>query len=206
MGETFVKPSKSLLEAIDPGNSRFNEIPKFELAASVPALHSVGGLNCLGGGGIGAFRGNDFWQWTVEVSGCTLGNSLPHHWSGDSLTFTAGPQWIVHTLGRWSPHAHFRFGGQKITEEYLDPTKKNQVEATLPSGAPTHQYEYTEHWETTGFSLSVGAGLDVGINRGLAFRVANLEYVRSWLENVNGRNFDRSLRLTTGLVLRVGNW
>ena len=207
-GEMFLTPSKSLLDAVDSGTTVFNDIPKFEVSASVPASHSVGGLNCLGGGGIGALRANDFWQWTLEVSGCTLGNSLPHNWSGDSLTFTAGPQWIVHTLGRWSPHAHFRIGGQKITEEYLDPEKEKQVEASMPPGAnPTnYRYLYTQHWETTGLSLSVGGGLDVGINRGLALRVANLEYVRSWLGNLNGRNFDRSVRFSAGLVLRVGTW
>jgi hypothetical protein len=207
-GEMFLTSSKSLLDAVNPGAKGFNDVPKFEVAASLPAFHSVGGLNCLGGGGIGAFRATDFWQWTVEVSGCTLGNSLPHNWNGDSLTFTAGPQWIAHTSGRWSPHAHCRIGGQKITEEYLDSEKKKQVDAFMPPGAnPTnYRYLYTQQWETTGFSVSVGGGLDVGLNRGLALRVANLEYVRSWLGHLNGRDFNRSVRFSTGLVLRMGTW
>lgn len=65
---------------------------------------------------------------------------------------------------------------------------------------------YTRHWETTGFSLSVGGGLDVGLNRALALRVANVDYMRSWLGNLNGTNFDHALRFSTGLVLRVGTW
>ena len=208
-GEMYLRPSRSLSAATstDGNPSGFNVVPKFELTASVPSLHQLGGLNCLGGGGIAAFRATDFWQWTVEVGGCTLGNSLPSNWSGDSLTFTVGPQWIVHTMGRWSPHTHFRIGGQKVTERWVDP-ELPAVLSQLPVGTNTQKYYdlYTRHWETTGFSLSVGGGLDVAVNRALALRVAGLEYSRSWLGDLNGRNFDHGLRLSTGVVLRIGTW
>lgn len=205
----YLRPSRLLSAAVSTNGTPagFDVVPKFELVASVPSLHQLGGLNCLGGGGIGAFRATDFWQWTVEVGGCTLGNSLPSNWSGDSLTFTVGPQWIVHTAGRWSPHAHFRIGGQKVTEQWVDPALQ-EVLSQLPGGAQTQKYYdlYTRHWETTGFSLSVGGGLDVGLNRALALRVAGLDYTRSWLGDMNGRNFDHGFRLSTGVVLRVGTW
>ncbi len=55
-------------------------------------------------------------------------------------------------------------------------------------------------------SLSVGGGLDVAVNRALAVRVANIDYTRSWLGNVNGTNFERGFRLSTGIVLRIGTW
>jgi hypothetical protein len=209
-GELYLRSSEALNEAVSPEGhpEGFNTVPKFELAASVPGLYQVGGLNCLGGGGIGAFRATDFRQWTVEVSGCTLGNSLPPNWSGDSLTFTVGPQWIVHTAGRWSPHAHVRVGVQKITEEQLIPELQKQILSRVPKGADKGKYHdlYTRHWETTGFSMAVGGGLDVALNRALALRVANLDYTRSWLGNLNGRNFDHGLRFSTGIVLRVGTW
>ena len=208
-GEMELRPSRLLGAAVstDGNPAGFNVVPKFELVASVPSLHQLGGLNCLGGGGIAAFRATDFWQWTVEVGGCTLGNSLPRNWSGDSLTFTVGPQWIVHTAGRWSPHAHFRIGGQKVTERWVDPILP-EVLSQLPAGTKTQKYYdlYTRHWETTGFTLSVGGGLDVGLNRALALRVAGLDYTRSWLGDLNGRNFDHGLRISTGIVLRLGTW
>jgi hypothetical protein len=209
-GELYLRPSEALNEAVSPEGhpEGFETVPKFELAASVPGLYQVGGLNCLGGGGIGAFRATDFRQWTVEVSGCTLGNSLPPNWSGDSLTFTVGPQWIVHTAGRWSPHAHVRVGLQKITEEQINPELQKQIFSRVPIGADKGKYHdlYTRQWETTGFSMAVGGGLDVALNRALALRVANLDYTRSWLGNLNGRNFDHGLRFSTGIVLRVGTW
>jgi hypothetical protein len=209
-GEIYLRRSESLAAAVSPeGKSGgFSVVPKFELAASLPILYQIAGLNCLGGGGIGSFRATDLRQWTVEVSGCTLGNSLPPNWSGDSLTFTVGPQWIVHTAGRWSPHAHFRVGVQKITEEHINPQLEKVVLAKVPQGADKHKYHdlYTKNWETTGFSMALGGGLDVALNRALALRVANLDYTRSWLGDLNGRNFDHGLRLSTGIVLRIGTW
>ena len=207
-GELYLRDSKSLMDAVSDKSSNLDVVPRFEIAASVPGVQRLGNLSCVGGGGTAAFRANDFWQWTLEVSGCTLGVSLPAYSSGDSLTFTAGPQWIVHTAGRWSPHAHFRIGGQKITEEKINPMKRKQVLSGLTPNADPDSYHrlFTQHWETTGLSISAGAGMDIAINRALAVRVANLEYLRSWVGNVNGNNFDRGLRLTTGLVLRLGNW
>jgi hypothetical protein len=210
-GEMFLRPSRSLEQAVDPADNPggFNVVPKFEIAATLPSVYQTGGLSCLGGGGIGAFRAGDFWQWTAEVSGCTLGNSLPSNWSGDSLTFTFGPQWIVHTAGRWSPHAHFRVGGQKITTQYQRPKTDEQALPPMKSdGVKTGGFEAftTQNYETTGLSMSIGGGLDIGLNRALAVRVANLDYTHSWLADLNGRNFDEGFRFTTGLVLRLGTW
>ena len=206
-GLMHLQPSQSLLRAVSPHEHKtgFNEVPKFELTGAVPSFYRLGKLMCLGGEGVAAFRATDAWQWTGAVGGCTLGNSLPTNWSGDSLTFTAGPQWILHSTGRWSPHVHFRIGGQKITEELEDPIKKQQI---LSAGEilSDHRDLYVKHWESTGLSLSVGGGLDVAINRGLALRVANLEYMRSWLGKMNGTDLDHGVRFSTGLVLRVGTW
>ena len=54
--------------------------------------------------------------------------------------------------------------------------------------------------------MAPGGRLDVALNRALALRVANLDYTRSWLGDLNGRNFDHGLRLSTGIVLRIGTW
>jgi hypothetical protein len=204
----YLRHSRSLSSAVSSdANVGDSMVPKFELTATLPSIRQVGGLACIGGGGIGAFRVTEFWQWTVEVSGCTLGNSLPSNWSGDSLTFTTGPQWIVHTAGRWSPHAHLRMGGQKVTELWENPKLRTLLSQLPPGTDPSKYYDlYTRHWETTGFSLSAGGGLDVALNRALAVRVAGIDYTRSWLGDINGRRFDQGLALSTGLVLRIGTW
>lgn len=184
-------------------------IPKFEIAATLPSVMNIGGLSCLGGGGVAGFKVSDNWQWTAEISGCTLGNSsLPQNWSGDSLTFTTGPQWIRHTESRWSPHAHLRLGGQKITEQDADPQKRQAITNLLPPGAQLNPYYdfFTTNYESTALSLSLGGGLDYRLYPGLALRVASLDYVHSWLDPVHGTDFNSGVRFTTGVVLRLGTW
>jgi hypothetical protein len=189
----------------EPAQTEFPVVPKFEMAAAVPELMRFGNLSCWGGGGVAGFRVTDSWQWSLEVSGCTLGESLPTNWSGDQLSWTTGPQWIRHSESRWSPHAHFRVGGQKITEKQVDP----QVLSWVGGPPPLTDGENSEgqkHWESTGFSMSMGGGLDMRVTRAFAWRFANFDYVRSWLGQLNGVNFDHGFRLSMGVVLRVGTW
>jgi len=166
----------------------------------------MGGQSCLGGSGVVGFRIDDSWQWTAEVGGCNLATSLPKHWGGDSLIFNTGPQWIMHNSSRWSPHAHFRAGGQKITRDYCE------VEGVHPDGlfvgkpCKSEPSFHAQHYESTGVSISAGGGLDIKLNNALAVRVANLDYMYSWLQPVAGTDYNRGLRFTTGIVLRVGTW
>jgi hypothetical protein len=193
-------------ESANLGTFMLPLVPKFELTAAMPSYTRMGPDYCLGGSGVGAFRLSDFWQWTLEVGGCTLGNSLPHHWSGDSLIFHMGPQWIMHNSSRWSPHAHFRVGGQKITEEYCAVPEKSPGGLIYGTPCKSEPNQRAQHYESTGFSISTGAGLDVKLNSALAIRVANLDYMYSWLHPVAGTDYNQGVRFTTGLVLRIGTW
>jgi len=200
-GQLYVRPSSPLRDVEQ------SPVPKFELAAELPGTLQWHSGSCLGGSAVGAMRLTESWQWTLQVGGCAMRN-MPRTWSGDSLTFTTGPQWIVHTAGRWSPHAHLRLGGQKVAQEYLDPELKETAITNLPPGTKpnTVHDQYARDFETTGFSMSAGGGLDLALHPALSVRVANLEYVRSWLGQLNGANFDRGFRFSTGIVLRIGTW
>jgi hypothetical protein len=200
-GELYVRA-----ESPSSGTFMLPLVPKFELTAAMPSYMRMGPDYCVGSSGIGGFRLNDFWQWTLEVGGCTLGNSLPHHWSGDSLIFHTGPQWIMHNSSRWSPHAHFRVGGQKITEEYCAVPDKFPGGLMLGTPCKSEPNLRAQHYESTGFSISTGAGLDVKLNNALAIRVANVDYMYSWLHPVAGTDYNQGVRFTTGLVLRIGTW
>jgi hypothetical protein len=183
------------------------QVPSFELTATLPSVFQFNRLSCVGGGGVGAFRLADSWQWTAEVSGCTFGN-FENNWSGDSLTFSTGPQWISYNSSRWSPHFSMRLGGQKITQQHVDPVIKQRVLNSLPLGKRVKDVsdQYTTHFETTGLSLVISGGTDFRLNRALALRLANVEYVRSWLDPINGYDLNQGYRVSTGLVLRMGTW
>ena len=62
-----------------------------------------------------------------------------------------------------------------------------------------------EHQEN-GFAVAVGGGMDLVVNRALAWRIGNLEYTHSWLPNVDQIHASEGVRFTSGLTLRIGTW
>jgi hypothetical protein len=163
--------------------------------------------SCAGGGSSAAIRVADEWQIVVAVNGCKM-LDLPANLSGDSLTYMVGPRWTPSTSGRWNPHAQFLVGGTKLTQELLDVEKRAEVIAELyPKKLDNAQHSlYTQQYETNGFAIAAGTGVDYKINNALAFRVASLDYSRSWSNDLNGVNYSNGLQFTTGLVLRMGTW
>jgi len=180
-------------------------IPKVEIVASMPSIIRYGDLSCAGGTGVAAFRLSDSWQWTAEVGGCKL-TGLHKGWSGDSLTFLTGPQWVMRTGSRWTPHAHVRFGGQKITEDYC--LEYGEIGHMLKPARPckTDPSGYPEHYEATGPSFSIGTGVDLQLNRALEVRVAQFDYIHSWLPLVHRTDFSQGARFTLGIGLKIGTW
>lgn len=181
-------------------------VPKFELIASLPSITRYGNRTCYGGQGIAGFRLSPQWQWTMEVGGCTLGNSMAQGWGGDSLTFMTGPQWILHGQSRWTPHFHLRFGGQKITESFCLKYAPNPWGLHDAPPCASDPSGYAQHYETTGPSFSTGGGVDLRLNRALALRMANLDYIHSWMSDLNGTSFNDGFRFSFGVGLRVGTW
>lgn len=181
------------------------DIPKLELTAVVPTLTRYGNMSCLGGGGVAGFHISDSWQWTGEMGGCTLGNNRAPGWSGDSLTFLTGPQWISHTNNRWSPYFHARFGGQKITEDYCLEYESSK-DLTDKRLCKTDVTGFAKHYESTGMAFSTGTGVDIRINRALEAHLVSLDYIHSWLGPVAGTDFNNGFRLSVGLGLKVGTW
>ena len=200
-GEPFIhQPTHA---EVDP--STLPHIPKFELTAAIPTLTRYGNLSCLGGRGIAGFRISESWQWSAEVGGCTLGNDRPAGWSGDSLTFLTGPQWVSHTDSPWSPYFHVRFGGQKITQDYCLEYQQTKVltEKILCKTDPTG---YAKHYESTGIAFSTGTGIDLRINRAMEARLVSFDYIHSWLGPVAGTDFNEGFRFSVGVGLKVGTW
>ncbi len=163
--------------------------------------------SCAGGGSSAAIRVGDQWQVVVAVNGCKI-LDLPANLSGDSLTYMVGPRWTSNPSGRWTPHAQFLVGGTKLTQERLDPETRDEVIAELyPKRLGNAQHPlYTRQYETNGFAIAAGTGVDYKINNALAFRVASLDYSHSWNNELNGINYSNGLQFTTGLVLRMGTW
>jgi hypothetical protein len=163
--------------------------------------------SCAGGGSSASIRVASEWQIVVELGGCKL-LDLPTNLSGDSLSYMVGPRWTPATSGRWSPHAQVLMGGTKVFQERFYPEEKAAVEAEFaPKKLGNAQHSlYTQDWDTSGFAIAMGGGVDYKINNALAFRVASLDYSHSWTNDLNGVNYQNGLQFTTGLVLRMGTW
>jgi hypothetical protein len=184
--------------------------PPFELNMGFHAERIGGGgkpVSCVGGGGTAAIRFAPAWQLVVDVGGCNL-LGLERNVSGDSFVYMAGPRWTSSGVGPWTAHWQLLVGGNKMTEELMKPERKEFLEQlAVRQGAtpPTHE-QYTEHAEANGLAVATAAGVDYKLTRALAIRVAELSYRHSWAGPVWGRSYSDSLRLVTGLVLRMGTW
>ncbi len=171
-------------------------------------LGNAGAGACMGGGGTAGFRVADDWQIILDVSGCKM-LEFGKDWSGDTLTYMVGPRWTPHNSSHWTPHVQALIGGTKITQEYQNPTLKAEVADWHPVNdegrTAKHEY-YSTDWDSNGFAVSAGAGVDYRFNNALALRLADLSYAHSWTSDINGINYRSAVQLSGGLVLRMGTW
>ncbi len=166
-----------------------------------------GRLSCVGGGTTALLPLSNSFDVVIDLSGCKL-IGLPQDYSGDSTTYMIGAQWSPKSAGRTVPHVRMMLGGHKIYEEKLDPDLKKELLAEGVKGTYYHDVylDYTRNWHENGLALSIGAGVDIGINRALGFRLASLDYLHSWLSPLNGSNFQDGFRFSTGLIVNMGSW
>jgi hypothetical protein len=165
------------------------------------------GIGCIGGGATALYRVSREFQLVAEVSGCKM-IGMEKNLSGDSLTYMTGTRWTPSPEGRWSPHLQVLAGGNKITNEEMFPLKKAALDSAAKQKGldpPAHE-QYTRQDESNGFAIAAGGGLDLKLTSALAFQVAKVEYTRSWVRPVNGIDYSNGLRLTMGIVLRMGTW
>jgi hypothetical protein len=171
-------------------------------------LNNARGGPCMGGGGTAGFRVAAEWQIVLDVGGCKM-LDFRDNWSGDALTYMVGSRWTPQTSGRWSPHFQALVGGTKLTQEFLNTTLRAQVAdwhtVDDEGRAAKHAY-YNTDWETAGFAIAAGGGVDYKFNNALALRVANLEYAHAWTNDLNGFTYRNAVTFSGGLVLRMGTW
>jgi hypothetical protein len=164
-------------------------------------------LACVGAGTTAQLPLNDSLDAVIHLSGCKL-IGLPQNYSGDSLTYMVGARWSPKNARVAVPHVRVMVGGHKVYEEKLLPDVKADLLARGVKGTYYHDVylDYTPNWHTNGFALSIGAGIDIGINRALGFRLASVDYLHSWISPLNGSNFNEGIRLSTGLIVNMGSW
>jgi hypothetical protein len=113
---------------------------------------------------------------------------------------------------RFSPFVQAMFGGAKVTREIDNIPLRTLLLAEWNDGSGTlPHYPKRSDWSVedsrNGPALGFGGGFDIGFTRPFAWRVLNVEYTHAWIGDPGGIiHPQRTLRITTGAVLRIGNW
>lgn len=171
----------------------------------------LGGGSCVGGGGTGAARVSPGLQVITEVSGCTVLHQSPYNVSADSLFYGGGfrvTPWAAHKI---SPFGQFMFGGRKVTLTDVDEALREKLRLEWNDGAGTIPHfatrsDYENENAQNGPSIAVGGGVDVVVTRPFAWRVINVEYTRSWMDDVGPIRPQQGLKISTQAVVRIGTW
>ena len=171
----------------------------------------LGGGSCIGGGGSGAARVNPNWQVITEVSGCLIMHQPASNISGDSLFYGGGFRWTPLASHRFSPFTQFMFGGRKVTQEIDNLTLKKQLLKEWNDGNGTlAHYPMRTDWSVensqSGPSIAVGGGFDWVVTRPFAWRILNLEYTHTWINDVAQIHTQEGLKISTQAVVRIGTW
>ena len=98
-----------------------------------------------------------------------------------------------------------------MTREVDDEALKKQLLQEWNDGNGTlPHYPLRSAWSTetaqNGPSIAVGGGFDVVITRPFAWRVLNVEYTHSWMNDVAQIHPQEGLKISTQAVVRIGTW
>lgn len=171
----------------------------------------LGGGSCIGGGGTGAARVNPKWQVITEVSGCLVMHMPYSNYSADSLFYGGGLRWTPRAARRFSPYAQMMFGGRKVTMEIMNSQLRQQLlqERNDGQGSLGHypkRSDYSFETAQNGPSIPAGGGFDLVITRPFAWRILNIEYTHSWMNDVGQIRPQEGLKIPTQAVVRIGTW
>jgi hypothetical protein len=212
------EPARDTLWQVTP--ARVHGVPEqhpllapFEFTINTRVLQGVGSNvkgSCVGGGATAAFRVAPEWQLVGDVGGCKL-TPFGENWSGDSLTYMAGPRWTPNGADKtWEPFAQLLIGGRTLTHEVMFPEKKALLEAAAARLGKTLDFpdhnRYTNQSDATGLAVMASAGLDWKLNPAIALRLVDLGYLHSWHGTLDGINYSNSLQVTAGLIVKFGTW
>ena len=143
----------------------------------------------------------------IDISGCKMwepGANL----SGDSLTYLFGPRFMYRSPNRLALYLDLKIGGNKLTQERVFPDRIPMGDLSEWNALPAdvRRAQYTQTTEANGFAVAVGGGMNIALNRVLAFRVGNLEYLHTLIGEYALGNYSNMVRFSTGLILRTGTW
>jgi len=154
-------------------------------------------FNCVGGGGTIAYNVSSVVGIAADLGGCKyVGNTVPalsSKLSGSDFTYMFGPRFTYRKNSKVQPFAEINFGG-------------NRLKLSCDSGTACNGVSYSKN----AFAMTVGGGFDINVNRKLAIRLIQAEYLYTRFGNncnaalCSNNNNQNSFRLKSGIVLKWG--
>lgn len=159
------------------------------------------GINCAGAGGTLAYNFTSLIGMAADMGGCKvfsnaygLGNTI----NGSLFTYLFGPRLTLRNSSKFQPFFELNFGGTRVSLKC-----KNSASTCLDvAGAGT----YTKN----AFAMTVGGGFDVKMNKKIALRLIQAEYLYTRFGNncslavCSNNNNQNSFRLKSGVVISWG--
>ena len=178
------KPSASSSEEVTPAVELFGGYSYVRFNVKGLASHDNFDLH----GGTASISGNvNRWLGLVADFGGYKVADTPSGTSGNAYTFLFGPK-FSHRGDRWTPFMQFLFGAAHA---------KADVSTSVPgffSAASFHE---------NAFAMALGGGVDLKLNKHLAWRVLQGDYLFTKFQDGNNNN-QNNIRAATGLVFRFG--
>jgi opacity protein-like surface antigen len=198
------------------GSALAQEFPKVETSPGFMYIRTpvsfngvVGGnnvnvsqsFNCAGGGGTLAYNFTKLLGIAADLGGCKyFGQTIPapisNNFSGSGFTFLFGPRLTFRSSSPFQPFAELNWGGMRIS------LTCNNNSANLCPGNPSYS--------KTAFAMTVGGGFDVKLNKKVALRLVQAEYLYTRFGNdcaltvCTFNNNQNSFRLKSGIVIGWG--
>jgi len=158
-------------------------------------------LNCAGGGGTLAYNLTSMFGIAADLGGCKIfGNTLGlgNTISGSQFTYLFGPRLTFRNFGKFQPFFELNFGGDRAALT----CQSTAVKCLTTAGSGTYS--------KNAFAMTVGGGFDVKINKKLAIRLIQAEYLYTRFGNncaaqiCNNNNNQNNFRLKSGIVISWG--
>jgi hypothetical protein len=134
------------------------------------AYTSYGGVGSLG------WNINEHIGIEAEFGGYHNGTVNAYHNDTNSVTYLFGPRWSYGRLKRYDPYFHVLLGGVHTATSVLNPPMVNPLIVQRTPARHTVSQD--------GFTMAIGGGVDIRINKYVSFRPVQVDYMPTMLSNL----------------------